>query len=171
MSRELMLLRHAKSSWDDLEKTDFDRPLAPRGKRDAKTMGSWMRAQGYLPRMIFSSDSMRTRQTLKRLLAAAKAEDINVSFEHDIYMAAPETILSLLEELPKEPCVMVVGHNPAMEMIVSYLCNDQSQLEHYENIMPTAALARFELPDDWSNLSASSGRLLSLTHPKSLTTL
>ncbi len=163
-----MLLRHAKSAWDSDADSDFERPLAPRGQRDAQAMGRWMRLQGYLPQAIISSDSVRTRQTLERLQSAAKAEAINVHFEHAIYMAAPETILTLLQTHPKAPCVMIVGHNPAMEELVYYLCSNQQQLAGYAKIMPTATLARFELPDDWSDLGAGCGQLLSLTQPKSL---
>ena len=64
MTRRLILMRHAKSSWDNPFAEDHQRPLNGRGKRSAKAIGEWLRAQGYLPDQILSSSATRTRELM-----------------------------------------------------------------------------------------------------------
>ena len=67
MSRELLILRHAKSAWDTPAETDFDRPLNGRGKRDAPRIGAWLMAQALLPDHVIASPARRARQTTRRV--------------------------------------------------------------------------------------------------------
>ena len=64
MTLQLILMRHAKSSWDDPAAADFDRPLNGRGRRSAKALGHWLRQRGWLPDRVLCSSARRTRETL-----------------------------------------------------------------------------------------------------------
>ncbi|MBE0695045.1 MAG: histidine phosphatase family protein, partial [Aquamicrobium sp.] len=84
MARTLLLLRHAKSSWDDPALDDFDRPLARRGREAAPRMGREMARRGWLPDLALVSSSLRTRQTWA-LVAPELPRDIPASFDDTIY--------------------------------------------------------------------------------------
>ena len=66
-TRRLLLLRHAKSSWDDPALADHDRPLAPRGRRAAKRMGAHLRDEQVEISLVLCSSATRARQTLERV--------------------------------------------------------------------------------------------------------
>ena len=161
-----MLFRHAKSAWDTAAATDFERPLAARGHQGAKSIGRWVRDQGCLPDAIISSDAVRARQTLSIFLAEAEAESIPVQFEHAIYMADVSDLLDVLTAAPEVQRVMLVGHNPGMEDLVCHLNDAPGEWSARFKAMPTAALARLELPADWSTPPPGCGRLISFTTPK-----
>lgn len=105
---QLILMRHAKSSWDDLSLDDHDRPLNPRGRASAKAMGDWLRAGGYCPDTIVSSTSERTRETCAYLgLSAAP------TFLRSLYHASADQILATLRDSQGET-VLLLGHNPGI---------------------------------------------------------
>jgi phosphohistidine phosphatase len=160
--KTLLVLRHAKSSWDDSALDDHDRPLNKRGRRDGPRMGKLAREQGLTPDVIISSDAVRARLTAEAVAdAAGYAGDIR--FEGVLYAATPADILAVLRTVttPTAETVMIVGHNPGLEELVAALTGEQSDL-------PTAALAQIVLPiDRWRDLNASTrGRLLGLWRPK-----
>ncbi len=170
MIRELIVLRHAKSDWNTKAARDFDRPLAKRGVKAAKKMGHWMQRQEIMPDYIITSPAKRAQQTLRRLGKVLEFDDKLIHTDKRIYEANVETLLNVLADCPSEPQrVMLVGHNPGLEMLLLYLCPEASQLD-VAKLMPTAALARVEMPADWSNLSANSGHLLHIQRPRQLDT-
>jgi phosphohistidine phosphatase len=110
----LHLLRHAKSSWADPELDDFDRPLAPRGRRAARTMRTHLAEVGIRPALVLCSPARRTRQTLKRVLGALG--DPAVRFEASLYEASVHDVVKLLLRVQVDAAeVLVVGHNPWIE--------------------------------------------------------
>ena len=137
--KTLLILRHAKSSWNYPELSDYDRPLNSRGKRDAPRMGKYLRQQSLIPDRILTSSAKRARKTANKV---AKSCDYTgkVKKIEAFYDAVPGVYFEVLQGLPdKYQCVMVVGHNPTMERLVNHLTG---QIER----MPTAALAHIELP-------------------------
>src|SRR5262245_8755490 len=94
----LMLLRHAKSSWDDGSLRDFDRPLAPRGESAAPRMGAYMAEQGLAPQLILCSPAVRTRQTVDLVLPHLEG-DPTVVYEDRFYLAAPSVLLARLRRI------------------------------------------------------------------------
>ena len=163
MSRTLLLLRHAKSSWKHEGLTDHDRPLNKRGQRDAPRMGRLLRERDLVPDRIVSSTAVRARTTAAEVAVAAGFEGEVVLFEN-LYLAAPTVYLELAAELaPGDRRVMFVGHNPGIEELVELLTGDAAT-------MPTAALAWIELPvEAWSEVDKRSrGKLHHLWRPKEL---
>jgi phosphohistidine phosphatase len=167
--RELLILRHAKSAWDTGAATDFERPLAKRGLRDAPRMGEWMADAGIEPDLVVSSPATRARETAEAALAAMGRLDTPIRYERDIYFEGFGSILALLGECaPEIRRVMLVGHNPDLESLVEYLASDPVPEPERGKFFPTAALARLAMPEDWRSLPRGCARLLSLVRPKEL---
>jgi len=144
MQRTLLIMRHGKSRWDEGDIPDKERGLAKRGKRDARRMGEELRMRRLIPDFIVSSPAKRARGTARRV--AQKAGYLGkVVLDERLYMGDLESHLAVLRELPdRAKTVLLVGHNPALEHLVSFFA--QRLLP-----MPTAALACFVLQlDSWA---------------------
>src|SRR5262245_57005344 len=114
--KTLLLLRHAKSSWDSPAARDYDRPLAPRGERDAPRIGKALRDADIDLDLVVSSPAVRARQTAELVLKAARYEGA-VQFEEAIYEAAVTALMDVVRDLPDTAeTAMLVGHNPGFEM-------------------------------------------------------
>src|SRR5215218_3793626 len=119
--KTLFLLRHAKSSWDDNQMADVERPLNERGLRTAPFMGEFMRSNGLLPSIILSSPAVRARMTAELVKASADL-DSEILFEEDIYEASPRRLYRVIARInDRYESAMIVGHNPGMEGIVQFL--------------------------------------------------
>ena len=160
--KELLLLRHAKSSWNDSQLHDHQRPLNARGRGDAPRMGSLLKRLELLPEAILSSDSARTRETVDLLLDGADCT-IPTTYLPELYHAAPGELLACAREAAEEKRIMLVAHNPGMEDL-------QERLSGEYEPFPTAALAAFRLRlEDWSSLTADvEAERLGLWRPKEL---
>ena len=162
--KTLLVLRHAKSSWNDPALDDHERPLNKRGRRDGPRMGELMRESGLIPDVVISSDAVRARLTAEAVAEAARFTG-EILLDPNLYMACPTDILSLLRTVQENAeTVMIVGHNPGLEELVEQLTGERQDL-------PTAALAQIVLPiDQWRNLKLSTrGALLGHWRPKELT--
>ncbi|MDX1593574.1 MAG: histidine phosphatase family protein [Gammaproteobacteria bacterium] len=169
MTRELLILRHAKSAWDTPAKRDFDRPLNGRGKRDAPRVGAWLGDRGLVPDHIVASPARRARQTVRRACEAMGIDTGRVDWQERIYLAEIPTLLRVLEACPPTANrVLLVGHNPGLEELLTYLGGVQLPLPDGGKRLPTATLARLALPDDWSSLKAGHGELLDWVRPRDL---
>jgi len=159
--KTLLLLRHAKSSWKDESLADHERPLNKRGKQDAPRVGEWMRSEGLQPDLILCSTAVRARETIE-LASEAAGFDAEIEYREDLYSFEPGSFLHALKSLP-DYCdlVMLVGHNPAMDELVTGLTGSYQA-------MSTAALAHIDLPiEHWSEISfGMHARLVNLWRPK-----
>ena len=158
--KTLMLLRHAKSSWDDSEARDFDRSISDRGKRDAPKVAEMLVKRGVLPDLIVSSPAVRARQTIEAVVDAAKLTAIP-QFDDGIYGATSPVLMRLIRRLPDSAgTVMLVGHNPTFEEMVA-------RLSGHDEHMPTAALACIQFQvGRWEDVEDGQGKLLWLVSPK-----
>jgi phosphohistidine phosphatase len=160
--KRLLLLRHAKSSWDNPALADFDRPLNERGMKTAPLIGRFMRDRKVRPDLILSSPAERARETAA-LVTRAAGLDAPLRYDERIYEATSSRLLevvSQLEETADE--VLLVGHNPGMEELLERLTGESRR-------MPTAALARVQFDvEKWNKLRERSGRLEWLVKPKEL---
>lgn len=160
--KTLLLLRHAKSSWDDPGLLDFDRPLAPRGKRDAPRIGKELKNRKPLPDLIIASPAVRAKETIEAVIEAAHL-DLSPKFDESIYGASSDQLLALVRLIPdKISCVLLVGHNPGFEELVEQLTGA------YER-MPSAAVACIEFQvNHWQEVQDHAGKLAWLITPKQL---
>jgi phosphohistidine phosphatase len=144
--KTLLILRHAKSSWNGPVRDDHERPLNDRGVRDAPRVGAMLRDHGLIPDVIVSSDAVRARLTAEAVVDAAGYSG-QILLDRQLYLADPADILSVLRDVPENAdIVMIVGHNPGLEDLVELLTGEAHD-------MPTAALARVVLPvDSWRGL-------------------
>lgn len=169
MSRELLVLRHAKSDWSEPAERDFDRPLAKRGRRQAPKVGEWLASEGLAPDSVVCSPALRTRQTLAAVLERLDMANFAAAFDQRLYAANLDALLEVLRDCPMSSRrVLLVGHNPGVDDLVLYLSASQPPLTANGKLMTTGAVARFELPGDWSRLQPGCGRLVRLMRPKEL---
>ena len=169
MPRHLLLLRHAKSDWDTGVAGDFDRPLAKRGRKDARRMGRWMHREGLVPDCVVVSPALRARETGLRVCKELAVPKKEIHFDPRIYEANVATLLAVLAECPKK-CnnVLLVGHNPGVADLLAWLWGENIALPGDGKLMPTATLARLRMPRDWTRLERGCGRMILLTRPRSL---
>lgn len=169
--RRLVLLRHAKSSWDDPDLDDHARPLNGRGRRAAPVMGAWLRQQGLSPDHVLTSDSARTLETWA-LTAPAFAQPPESEPQPRLYHADPATMLDALRGVPDAArCVLMIGHQPGISGFARKLCGGDAPAQcarafrHY----PTAAAAVFEIEAArWVDLGWGGARFTAFACPREL---
>ncbi len=159
--KSLLIMRHAKSSWEEAEVADHDRPLNKRGRRDAPRMGELLRREGVLPDLILCSTAARARAT-----AAAVTETAGyggeIKYKRSLYAAPPDAYLRALRGLPERyERVMIIGHNPGLEELLEMLTGDAQHL-------PTAAVVHVQLHvERWGALrDHGDGELLAFWRPR-----
>ena len=168
--RFLYLLRHAKSDWKQPGTEDIDRPLNERGRAAASALGQWMKQQGLLPNWVICSPAARTRETLDPLRSLLKIPAKLIDFDDKMYLADLGTLLEVLADSPQDvKDVLLIGHNPGMEELLTHLCGTDVPLSRKGKLMPTATLVQIALPDDWQRLVSHSGKLMSIVRPEELT--
>ena len=167
--RSLYLLRHAKSSWSDPTLPDRERPLSPRGRRDAKRIAEHLVEAGIMPDLVLCSSALRTRETLE-LIEPALGAGPPVRLEAELYGASAETLLGRLRAVPETVAsVMLIGHNPGLQELALVLASTGAELERLETKFPTAALATLVLPTaTWGRLSRADAALAAYVVPKQL---
>jgi phosphohistidine phosphatase len=168
LTKRLFLLRHAKSSRDDPELADHERPLAPRGRRAAKTIAEHLEQESVAPALVLCSSARRTRETLEGI-APALGEGVAVEVEDELYSASEQDLLERLQALPDDvESVMLIGHNPAVERLALDLAGSGDQLADLRRKYPTAALATLELSGPWRELRPGGATLADFVTPKQL---
>jgi len=160
--KRVLLLRHAKSKRGPEYDTDFERPLAKRGKGDSAKVGAFLTEQDLIPDQIYSSSAKRARQTAERCAEAAGYEG-EIRFHDTLYMGGVEAYLDLLANTDDSAVtVLCVGHNPDMAEMVETLSGHWAR-------MPTAALARIEFDvEHWEDLVPGEGNLVWVQEPRAL---
>lgn len=168
-SRQLLIFRHAKSAWDTEAATDFDRPLAARGKRDAPKMGRWLLQQGLIPDYVVCSPAKRAKQTAKLVTAELNIDKGQLIMDQRIYDAGPQSLLQVLADCPKDArLVLLVGHNPGVEMLLEHLCGSEISIPDDGKVLPTATLAHMQMPSDWADLKTDCAHLDVIMRPKNI---
>ena len=159
---ELLLLRHAKSSWSTPANSDHERPLNDRGRTAAPRMGELCRTLDLVPDLILCSNSVRTMET-HDLFAAAAEFSGEVRFLPELYHATASELLEALGEAGPASRVLLLAHNPGMEDLFERLSGE------YEPF-PTAALAAFKLAiNDWNSpVTRERSQLIGLWKPREL---
>jgi len=165
MSREIFILRHCKSDWDNNIHQDALRPLSVRGLRDGSAMGRWMHKQGLRPELVLCSTALRARQTIELVNESLQLPMDSIHFHDDLYLASLATLLNHLATTDLAyKSVMLVGHNPGLDSLVEYISRDPVALSKTGKLMSTGCLAHFACTDNWQALQQQ-GNLLSITRP------
>lgn len=167
--RQLLVMRHAKAAGQHADSRDFDRPLMPRGRKDALKAGQFMRARGWLPERVLCSPAVRTRETLAivlEVLEAGRVDDERLVYDERLYNAPVETLLELIRESPPRlERVLLVGHNPALDHLVDRLSADPAPRNEAGKLMTTGTLALLETDQTWADLGVGGARLAELVRP------
>ncbi|TPM19551.1 histidine phosphatase family protein [Mesorhizobium sp. B2-3-6] len=167
--KQLFVLRHAKSSWDDPNLPDFDRPLAERGLKAAQLIGRELATRGWLPDQALGIAGAAHPRDLAAVDAELPAHP-RVAFSEALYEASATDILSQIRQAdPSNDSLLVVGHNPGLQYLAKQLAGPGSEAKarrRLEGKFPTAAFARLVFQGDWSNLSPA--RLTHCLRPKDL---
>jgi phosphohistidine phosphatase len=168
-ARRLILLRHAKSAWPDVP--DHERPLAPRGRRDAPAAGRWLRKTDRVPDHVLCSTARRARETWELAEQKLRA-DPEVTFEPRVYGASTAELLDLAGEEPADTrTLLIVGHDPAMQELTLELAGPppgrqgQEDLARVEAKFPTASIAVLEFSGDWRQLLPGQADLAAFATP------
>ena len=152
----LILVRHAKSSWDDPDLADIDRPLNKRGKKDALEMGQRLKRQDIMPDIIVSSPARRAMSTAKKIARQLGYPKENIQIAKEIYEAGLDALLFLIKNIHGNPgSLMLFGHNPAITEFANALTGI-----NIHNI-PTCGIVsiQFDL-DQWSQIEYKKGKFI-----------
>ena len=159
--KKIIIVRHAKSSWDDLSLNDHDRPLANRGITDAPKMAKRLKKRGIVPDLLLSSSAVRAAETAK---ITAKILDFpiqNIGYEKGLFHASPHQILKIIRrQSDTVNTLLVFGHNPGFNDLIIYLGGDLDNL-------PTSGQFGFKLNSEhWADLSSETAEVWFFDYPK-----
>lgn len=169
--KKLTLVRHAKSSWDNPNLGDFDRPLNPRGWKAARRVGRELKLRDAKFDFGIASPAARVRETIDGLIEGYGQPDFEIRFEPKIYDASVGTLLDLIRALPSTAgAVLLVGHNMGLEQLIVGLAREADALrERVARKFPTAAVAVLDLPaEHWHDVEPGSGMIVEVIIPKQL---
>jgi phosphohistidine phosphatase len=160
-SRLIALMRHAKA--EQVGPSDFDRPLAARGHRDAAAAGAWLSAEGFDPDHAIVSAALRARETWSSLAAAADW-DLDPDLDPGFFAAGPDTALDLVRLVEDDVRrLLLVGHNPTIAVLAQLLDDGEGDPDLAEEMLsgyPTGAVAVFAYDGSWADLVEGTGRLV-----------
>ena len=160
--KNLFLLRHAKSSWDNAALADFDRPLSKRGISNAILLSEHIQKQNITFDLILSSPSERTQSTLDLVLNSLDHFP-TTTLKESIYHASPSSLTQLIKEQDDAiNNLLIIGHNPGLHILIEQLTN-QSIVK-----FPTCAFAKITNFNHWKDIDAGILNLESLITPKEL---
>ena len=160
--KQLLLIRHAKSDWNDPAQKDFDRPLNNRGHMNAPEMAQRLVKRGIIPQQIVSSPAMRAQTTANYFAEAFGFKKSTIQKEPAIYEASANALLKLINKLDNQHnLIALFGHNPGL----THIAENLSGAEIYN--IPTCGMVLIEFPfDDWEMISYGTGEMVFFDYPK-----
>ena len=160
--KRLIVIRHAKSSWDDPTQSDFDRPLNKRGERDAPRMGRQLKEKEFAIDLFVSSPAKRALSTCEKMASILDYPTEKIKTERSLYHADEDGILKVAKTLSdKHDLVLLFGHNPGLTDFVNRLLD-----EHILNI-PTCGIVSCLIDvDSWKDVSWGKGKMEFFDFPK-----
>ena len=166
MTKRLILTRHAKSSWDDPNTPDHDRPLNDRGKAAAADLGDWLASRGYIPQQVLCSDALRTRKTWSGIAPALPGAP-GPELKPALYNAGPDVMLAVLRHAHADT-VMMIGHTPGIAESAHRLLASDPLHPAFQRY-PTGAtlVAEFAIPS-WSEAAFGTAVALDFIVPREL---
>lgn len=164
MNRELILIRHTKSSWANLNMRDFDRPLKKDRTDDAQNMAKHLKELGLKPDLILCSPALRTKQTVEFFCNKLKYDYNNIVFDMRLYESSAEEYMQVIRETESQiQTLLVVGHNPSITHFANLFLADKI------DEVPTTGVVWLELKNDtWEIYSTTPCKLKFLISPKTI---
>ena len=167
MPLKLILIRHAKSAWDDPHADDHARVLNKRGRVSAASIGEWLAREGHVPDLIISSDSTRTRETVE-LIRKRLPIDPEVRFRRSLYHAGAGVLMDALMGADAE-AVALVAHNPGIGTFAQQIVAEPATHPRFVDY-PTAATLVVEFDAQvWGEINWREGRVIDFITPHDLT--
>tara|TARA_Y100000746_G_scaffold185602_1_gene164194 strand:- start:1031 stop:1525 length:495 start_codon:yes stop_codon:yes gene_type:complete len=161
--KQIYVLRHAKSSWDNSNLSDFDRPLADRGISDAKKMSNFLKDMNIKIDKVLCSNAIRAKETFDLTADGFNFEIDKATYLDKLYFGDTTTIIQDLKELDESlNNILIVGHNPTLHYLVEILTNEPI------NRFTTCNLATISYDGEWVSLNSQQCSLKSLIRPKEL---
>lgn len=140
--KQILLMRHAKSSWDNSSVDDFERPLSKRGQNDAPRMGKFLKKSNFIPDLVISSPAQRALETSTLCVQGFGQGGDVIELNKNLYFGSPKDYLSALQGVKSNISrVMIVGHNPLMESFAGSLSGSKESTSFR---IPTAAIICLE---------------------------
>ncbi len=165
VNQSLIIMRHAKSDWTGGQRSDYARPLASRGARNAAAMAQWLGQQEFAPTCIKSSPAVRAAETAR--IVAKELGGTPIIWESKLYLADLSDLLEIAAHPPSARWLLV-GHNPGLESLVRFCDPEIEDRTAHGKLLPTGALYAFVIDTDNEKLSSGCGSLICHQRPKSL---
>ena len=163
----LILMRHAKSAWDDPTQDDFDRPLNARGHAASHGIGQWLANNNYVPDHVLCSSAQRTRETWANVAQELGLNPLDARFEQGLYLASEDKIAQYLRRASGQT-VLLIAHNPGIGYFAERFAlrrPDHPSFLQY----PTAATTIYEVAaDNWAKIRAGDNPVLDFVVPRDL---
>lgn len=146
---KLLIMRHAKSDWHVESTSDFDRPLNERGQRDVPRVAAWLKEKNIIPQRAISSPALRAKQTTEILCSELMLPKKQIHWQQVLYGAGLREFLDIIKNnISRADTLLIVGHNPTLDELVSYLSSEPPSRSLTGKLMTTSALAVFNVVDD-----------------------
>ena len=160
--KNLIIVRHCKSSWKDPSLSDFDRPLNKRGNIDGELMSNYLREKEKKIDKLILSTSIRTRLTSKYFIE--KIHFNSISYLDELYHASYSEIIKIISKIENNfNNLMVIGHNPGLTELINHF----SDMRIYN--IPTSGIIKVEFKEDkWSKITENKGKIVYKKFPKEL---
>ncbi|WP_345079168.1 SixA phosphatase family protein [Nemorincola caseinilytica] len=163
MERTLVVIRHAKSSWNDPLKSDFERPLNDRGNRDAPEMAARLKKAGLIPDLVIASSAKRTRQTALLMAEVLGYDKDRIQLEEKLYHCVPATMEEVLYAVADDvSTVFMVAHNPG----ITEFANQLSPQFYVGNLPTCGVVAASFSAASWAELATAKKNVFLYDTPK-----
>ena len=168
-TRELFIVRHAKSDWSNDPAADYDRPLSPRGEQDVPRVAQWLVSSNIKPDLLISSPARRAIQTAETIATRVGIPEQAFVRDPRLYLANEEILLSVISQISdRYLSVMLVGHNPGLENILLRLSGDPLPFNDSGTLLTTANVVQLQFRTSWQKLQNKQGRLVNFIRPETL---
>jgi phosphohistidine phosphatase len=164
-TKTILLMRHAKSSWNNPGLRDFDRPLNNRGERDAPRMGDYLKGLKIFPDQVFASPAERAKKTILHVLRQLDLPEERIIWDQDLYFTGAESYIRAIRKAEnRSSIVMTVGHNPITEEVIERLIG-----ESINKHIATATIACVQTDTAlWKDVDYGSCKLNWIVSPKDI---
>jgi len=165
----LVIMRHGKSDWNAGAADDASRPLSRRGEKASICMGSWLKKHDLAPDFILASPAVRTRETARIVARQTGFPVAGIRLDESLYHAGANRHLETLRSSGAQPgTLLLVGHNPGLEELLSALCSTPPEVPDDGKLLPTAAVAVLEIAVALDSLQPGQAVLRQLVRPRQL---